>query len=481
MKFGEKLEQESVPEWSLHNIDYNSLKHEIKVHTTRDQATAVTIPGQRDPSLEKFEERLYLELCSQHDRVDLFVNSKADEISRRLDSVAGKVELLEARRSRFGDAGMTLKRQRRLIKYERELLRCEEDILAVIRFINAQNTAFRKIIKKYRKWTGSSTLGSRFRENVLSDPKSFTRRDLTPLQQKYDDIIATMRHVTAQPSEPSSSSCASPQPSSPQLQQADGETQDEDRSPRFGSLPEPGNASEPTHYWNEYDDGSDAERGAQGEAYAIYVNPDSDDDIPGLRSVRRILQRPLKMANAWFSRRNRSDDLVEPARRSLLPHQRHQDDEDSSDDDRAPRRGYGGISPFGPEADDEEYATSEDNLPLFGYNRYYAALPSLDEQRAARYRERALSWGTLGSFAASYVLLAVAGVLIATGRHRLRAQVDAGVTVGAVASLFCACLGLGMALYRNDQLGLLHQLAVWVAFIAACVLNGILLVMVVSN
>jgi SPX domain protein involved in polyphosphate accumulation len=84
MKYGEQLEQESVPQWSLHNLDYNSLKHEIKTHTTRNQATAIAIPGQQDHALRKFEDGLYLELCRQHDRVGLFVNSKADEISRRL-------------------------------------------------------------------------------------------------------------------------------------------------------------------------------------------------------------------------------------------------------------------------------------------------------------------------------------------------------------------------------------------------------------
>jgi hypothetical protein len=70
------------------NVDYNSLKHEIKVHTTRDQATAITIPGRHDLVLEKFEDRLYLELCGQHDRVDLFVTSKADEIARRLGTTS---------------------------------------------------------------------------------------------------------------------------------------------------------------------------------------------------------------------------------------------------------------------------------------------------------------------------------------------------------------------------------------------------------
>jgi len=84
MKFGEQLEKESVPKWSMYNLDYNSLKRAIKVHTTRDQATAIAIPGQPDKSLRAFEDGLFLELCKQHDRVDLFVKSKAGEVTRRL-------------------------------------------------------------------------------------------------------------------------------------------------------------------------------------------------------------------------------------------------------------------------------------------------------------------------------------------------------------------------------------------------------------
>lgn len=34
--------------------------------------------------MAKFEQAFFNELSNQHDRVDLFVNSKADEISRRL-------------------------------------------------------------------------------------------------------------------------------------------------------------------------------------------------------------------------------------------------------------------------------------------------------------------------------------------------------------------------------------------------------------
>lgn len=54
------------------------------MHTTRDQATAMAIPGQKDEALSRFEDGLYMELGRQHERLQLFVSSKADEISRRL-------------------------------------------------------------------------------------------------------------------------------------------------------------------------------------------------------------------------------------------------------------------------------------------------------------------------------------------------------------------------------------------------------------
>jgi hypothetical protein len=66
------------------NVDYNELKYLIKVNTTRDQAQAIAIPGHVDSTLQKFENLFFAELWNQHDRVDLFVKSKADEYGRRL-------------------------------------------------------------------------------------------------------------------------------------------------------------------------------------------------------------------------------------------------------------------------------------------------------------------------------------------------------------------------------------------------------------
>lgn len=56
----------------------------IKQNTTRTHGQAMAIPGQVDPSLDKFEKDFFHELKNQHHRVDLFVKSKADEFSHRL-------------------------------------------------------------------------------------------------------------------------------------------------------------------------------------------------------------------------------------------------------------------------------------------------------------------------------------------------------------------------------------------------------------
>lgn len=74
------------PVHPLDNIDYNDIKHLIKVHTTKGQAEAIAIPGKDNEAkaLQKFEDELYVELREQHQRIDLFVQSKSGEITRRL-------------------------------------------------------------------------------------------------------------------------------------------------------------------------------------------------------------------------------------------------------------------------------------------------------------------------------------------------------------------------------------------------------------
>lgn len=107
MKYGDTLQQRSIPLWetceswrdpkrygqqiltghaTLDNVDYNDIKHLIKVRTTHGQAQAKAIPGSNNEAkhLLGFEEELYQVLCEQHQRIDLFVQSKSGEIARRL-------------------------------------------------------------------------------------------------------------------------------------------------------------------------------------------------------------------------------------------------------------------------------------------------------------------------------------------------------------------------------------------------------------
>jgi hypothetical protein len=82
-------------------------------------------------------------------------------LTLKLEHLAGKIQRWIAKYSDASDSTMSLKRQRRFAKYERELLRCGEEILALSRFSNAQVVAFRKILKKYKvRWT---TSGQHFR------------------------------------------------------------------------------------------------------------------------------------------------------------------------------------------------------------------------------------------------------------------------------------------------------------------------------
>lgn len=142
-------------------------------------------------------------------------------------------------------------------------------------------------------------------------------------------------------------------------------------------------------------------------------------------------------------------------------------------------QGYNSTTTVQTDSEEEGYASSQD-IPTQGYVGLYA-FPSIAEQKVTRYRERVLFLSTIGCFLASFILIGIAGILISTGRHRLRVEVDAGVTVAVMISLFCACSALGMMFYRKDKLTIVHRVIVWSAFVSSCLLNGMLLLLVLGN
>ena len=205
-------------------------------------------------------------------------------------------------------------------------------------------------------------------------------------------------------------------------------------------------------------DGS--ETGGPEDDYAIYIDPDDGSSFPGLGYVQAVLGMPFEKAKQWFR------DQPSPEHQPLLG---------ADGGSRVVPREYGSTSAQ-TDSDEEGYASSTE-FPSQGYVGLYA-FPSIPDQKVNRYREKVLLWGTVGSFIASFVLLAGSGILMATGRNKLRVEVDAGVAVGVMLSLFCACTALGMTLNRRDPLSIPYHLMVWSAFTASCLLNGMLLVLV---
>lgn len=345
-----------------------------------------------------------------------------------------------------------LRRQRRFAKYERDLLQCDTDIHSLSRFCSAQVVAFRKILKKYKKWTGSTTLHTRINQDVLGNPKSFTRKQFGSLQAKHDDVLTELRAAEPPLSEPSSPDSLTGSPRLEHIQR-----------PTRAAIErlEPAQPPYQPKYWNEYDDASDA---GQDDGYAIYINPDEEPSFPGYEYVAA----PFRAVSAWFGKGNAAARGAPSESAPLL-----------SGGESSRNAGY--MSTSGHTDSEEDGYASSDGIPSYGFEAHYAVFPSVDEQRVAMYRKKTLFWGTIGSLIISYALLGVCSILIATGKHRLHIEVDVGVTLGVVISLFCACAALGMMLYRSDRPSIIFRLTVWCAFMTACVLNGMLLVLVANN
>jgi hypothetical protein len=190
------------------------------------------------------------------------------------------------------------------------------------------------------------------------------------------------------------------------------------------------------------------------------VDPHTDSKFPGTETIRSLFAK----AKGWLSP---TAPLV------------------SSPDERRPLLGTGRGSTVSvaeqteTTSDDEAYASSSD-FPN-GYAAHYATLPSVDEQKFVRERKKLVLRGVSGAFVASILLMAVAGILVATGRHKLRVEVDAGVFTGVTASLFFATMGFAGMLYEHERIGAIYRWAVGLGFVVICAINSFIMAMVTTN
>lgn len=220
----------------------------------------------------------------------------------------------------------------------------------------------------------------------------------------------------------------------------------------------------PQSYWNEYDNGSEA----GDEPYTIYVDPNAESTFPGAKTMSNFLSGvkvPMDKVKSWLS----SSRVASPGeQRPLL---------DSENRVSTPNHNAYFPPQYETDMDDDAYSS---DFPT-GYATHYSKFPSIGEQRFEAYKDKLIFRGTIASFVGSIILLLIASLLIMTGKHKLRVEVDVGAIVGVVASLFFATAGLGMMLYQNERVGWIQKIVVGITFTAVCVLNGFLLVVIGEN
>jgi len=180
------------------NVDYNGLKHLIKEQTSNLKTAPVTIPGQ-SPSSDawtQLENELFQILWQQHERVSLFIKSKHGEITRRLDQLERQFNHLTQQLPSDTNNSPLVQRSRRYARFVQDTESIGEDIQSLSQFANTQRLAFKKILKKYRRWTGSANLQLRVNDEILNQPTSFLRPNLNTSLERLSKVTSELNSIT---------------------------------------------------------------------------------------------------------------------------------------------------------------------------------------------------------------------------------------------------------------------------------------------
>lgn len=196
MKFGETLYQRSVPKWAAYNFKYNELKHLIKTKTSAGAAVPLDIPTQGRSRWQELDNQLLRLLQAEYDNVTLFLKSKQGEIDRRVAHLEKQIKIAEraVAENQHDRPVLQARKYQRLVKDADEI---GEDVQNLARFAAVQKTAFRKLLKKYRKWTGSTDLQTRVDVEVFSSEK--LRTDYSDYQQHVTELSSILTQELAGP------------------------------------------------------------------------------------------------------------------------------------------------------------------------------------------------------------------------------------------------------------------------------------------
>ena len=205
-------------------------------------------------------------------------------------------------------------------------------------------------------------------------------------------------------------------------------------------------------YWNEFDDGSEGER---DEPYTIFVDPKSSGILSGAAVVSKFLTSLSTSSKApWEKIKNtltsQPEEAAGPDERSPLMDSSH--------------------SPISPTIEDSSDSDNETTAAV--KRRSYSTIASQHRHPARSARESMLFRCSLGSFAASFIFVIVAAILVGTGRRKAAAKLNIGVAVCVGASAVSVILGVGCTVSRRDILHWFHRSAVGLTLLLVILANA---------
>ncbi|KAJ8103216.1 hypothetical protein POJ06DRAFT_65524 [Lipomyces tetrasporus] len=178
MRYGNVLAQYAVPEWQAFSVDYDEFKALIK---------NCLVSGIRPDT----ETAVYSALAEQHERINVFVRSKAGELDRRIRNCNKALDEITKQDAARTYPISNAQRQKPVIKIEAEIESIYQNLQSLARFVSSHKIAFTKLVKTYNKWSHTMSLSTRFAV-LVDSPKSFANRDFTStileLSFLYDSI-----------------------------------------------------------------------------------------------------------------------------------------------------------------------------------------------------------------------------------------------------------------------------------------------------
>jgi len=171
MKFGKYLQQQLLPEWSVHYINYKGLKKIIKkAEQTNDTADSQAFFYNLDRELEK---------------VNAFYLEKETELKARLRLLQDKKQIMTSKQIKASEALLNL--QEAFMQFQHELIKLQS-------FVEMNATGFRKILKKFDRRTKATTKEMYLASHVEVQP-CFNKEILAELADHASNQLSDLDNI----------------------------------------------------------------------------------------------------------------------------------------------------------------------------------------------------------------------------------------------------------------------------------------------